>query len=301
MRIIIAGGAGFIGRTLQRLWKEKHDLVILSRSPGDGYIAWDGKTLGTWKMALQGADVLLNLAGRSVNCRYTEENQKAIYDSRLDSTRVLGLAMAESKNPPKIWLNSSSATIYRHSLDTPMTEEGGELGTGFSVDVCQKWEATFFQAPTEARRVALRSSMVMGSEPGGPFRAMLALAQLGLGGKMAGGKQMMSWIHELDFARALDWIIESEDLEGVINVAGPNPLPQAEFMKHLRDAVGMRIGLPAAKWMLEVGAAVLGTETELLLKSRYAVPERLLKSGFEFEFPTWREAAMDLTHTVLVG
>ena len=300
MKIVIPGGSGFLGRTLAKHFAaEGHEVAILTREPRDqplDYIqyAWDGKSLGPWAHAFEGADAIFNLAGRSVNCRYNEANKAAIYASRLDSTRVVGEAIAACKKPPQVWIQSSSATIYRHAEDQPMDEETGELGKGFSVDVCQKWEKTFFSTETpQTRKVATRTAMVMGCEAGGPFEVFAKLARRGLGGHMGSGRQFVSWIHALDYARALEFLIE-EPLTGVVNISSPHPLPNREFMRVLRQAVRAPFGLPTPAWLLEVGAFFMQTETELPLKSRRVVPGRLLAEGFRLEFENWEDAARDL-------
>lgn len=275
------------------------DVVVVSRnaktlSPAR-VVAWDGVTLGAWAGQLEDADCVLNLAGRSVNCRYDARNRAEIVGSRVASTRVLGLAIAACARPPRVWLNSSSATIYRHAEDRAMDEASGELGSGFSVDVVRAWESTFFEARTpHTRRVALRTAMVMGPQAGGPLEVFLRLARFGLGGRMGPGTQFVSWLHDVDFCRAVEWLIAHDTIDGVVNVAAPNPLTNAEFMRVLREACGAPFGLPATKWMLEIGAIALRTETELPLKSRRVVPRRMLDAGFEFEFDTWASAAPDL-------
>jgi uncharacterized protein (TIGR01777 family) len=300
-RLILAGGAGFIGRVLARHFSAAGwEIIVLTRRPraaesGTRFVGWDGESVGAWAAELEGADALVNLAGRTVNCRYTARNRQEIYDSRLKSTAALGAAIAKCEQPPKVWLNSASATIYRHALDRPMDETTGEIGSGFSVDVCQRWERAFFDAPTPAtRRVALRAAMVFGPGSGGVFEAFHRIVRMGLGGTLGRGEQFVSWIHERDFARAVEWLIARDDVSGVVNLASPNPLPNHEFMRVFRQACGMRIGLPAACWMLEIGAFFLRTETELLLKSRRVVPGRLRDSGFTFEFPELRAALSDI-------
>lgn len=301
MKIVIPGGSGYLGRLLaSHFAAQSHEVAVLTREPVDqpkDYIqyAWDGRSLGSWAHAFEGADAIINLAGKSVNCRYNEANKAAIYASRLDSTRVVGEAIAAVKQPPRVWINSSSATIYRHAEDRPMDEETGEIGTGFSVDVCQQWEKAFFDAPTpQTRKVATRTAMVMGAGEGGPFDVFYKLAKLGLGGAMGSGGQFVSWIHADDFARAIEWLIERDDIEGVINLSSANPLPNKDFMREIRRAVGVPIGLPAPKPLLEIGALFMGTETELPLKSRRVVPTKLLATGFHLQHPTWPEAAKDL-------
>jgi uncharacterized protein len=266
-------------------------------------MAWDAEHLGPWTGQLEAADVVINLAGRSVNCRYDRWNRREILESRVRSTELLGHAISTLRNPPGLWLNASTAAIYRHSLDREM-DETGELGGNekgapdewrFSIDVAKSWEAAFFSANTPStRKIALRSAMTMSPDRGGIFDQLLRLVRAGLGGKAASGQQYVSWIHGRDFARAMDFLIENENIEGVVNIASPNPVPNSEFMRTLRDAWGIGFGLSAREWVLDLGAFFLRTETELILKSRRVVPGRLLKSGFRFDFPNWSEAAMDL-------
>jgi len=250
-------------------------------------VEWDGKTLGDWTGEIDGADVLVNLAGRSVNCRYNEFNKGVIRSSRVDSTRVLGEAVQRAACPPSVWLNSSTATIYRHAEDRAMDDETGEIGRGFSVDVATAWEQEFFSSSTVGvRKVALRTAMVMGRGEGGPFSVFETLVRRGLGGRMGDGRQMVSWVHFEDFARAIEFLIES-DVSGTVNVCAPGPLRNDAFMKEICSALGAKVALPSPRWLLEVGALVIGTETELPLKSRWVVPSRLLGLGFEFLYQTW--------------
>jgi hypothetical protein len=267
-------------------------------------VEWDGETLGDWAAEFESADAVINLAGQSVNCRYHDHNRKIIKDSRVKSTKVVGDAIAQAWKPPRVWLQASTATIYAHRFDAPNDEATGIIGGTepnapdtwrFSIDVATSWERTLNQAPTPlTRKVLMRSAIIMNPDPGSPFSSLLQLVRLGLGGQAGDGKQYMSWIHDQDFARAVLWLIEHEELEGPVNLASPNPLTNAEFMRALRSAWGMSFGLPAAEWMLELGAFVVRSETELILKSRRVVPARLLQSGFEFQFPTWPDAARDL-------
>lgn len=299
--VIIPGGAGYLGRILAQHFSTcSYRVVILSREPREGegairFVRWDGETLGAWADDFEGATAVVNLAGRSVNCRYTAENRRQIYDSRLRSTQVIGEAIAHCARPPKVWINSSSATIYRHALDRPMDETTGEIGTGFSVDVCQRWEQALNQAKTpHTRTVALRSAMVFGPGKDGVMAAFRRIVRLGLGGKMGSGDQYVSWIHQADFVRSVQWVLEHEDLHGPVNAASPNPLPNAEFLRIFRKACHQPIGLPTPEWMLKIGAFFLRTETELLLKSRRVVPGKLLASGFAFQYPYWQEALEDI-------
>lgn len=299
-RIVIPGGNGYLGGHLARWFDERGwEVVILSRRPatiaGARTVRWDGRTIGRWTKEIDGADVVLNFAGRTVNCRYNAKNRAEIYASRLDSTRVIGQAIAAATSPPPVWLNASSATIYRHAEDRPMDEATGEIGGGFSVDVCQKWEAEFFAAPTlKTRRAALRAAMVMGPGTGGVFEAFYGIARKRLGGTLGKGTQFVSWMHLDDFCRAVEFLIERNDIDGTVNLSSPNPIPNRQFMRDLRTAAGVKIGLPATRLMLEVGAIVLRTEAELLLKSRRVVPGRLVAAGFQFNFPDWLAAAKDI-------
>lgn len=308
LHIVIPGGSGQVGQALAHHFNGLgHAVTVLSRQPKSEpwpVIPWNGRDLGDWSQAIDGADVVINLSGRSVNCRYTERNRREIMDSRVLSTRIIGQAIALANNPPALWLNASTATIYRHALDRPMDEISGELGGNepgtpaswrFSINVATAWEREFFAARTpHTRKVALRSAMTMSPSRGGIFATLFTLVRAGLGGKAASGKQFVSWVHECDFLRAIDFLTARKDIEGVVNVCSPNPLPNMTFMRDLRQAWGTRIGLPAAKWMLEVGAIFLRTETELILKSRRVVPGRLLDAGFTFKYPEWSLAARDL-------
>ena len=282
-------------------------MVVLSRRPDVRpwrVVAWDGATLGDWQREIDGCDVVINLAGRSVNCRYTAANREEILQSRVLSTRVVGQAIATAARQPRVWLQASTATIYAHRYDSPNDEHSGILGGGepsapdswrFSIDVARAWERAFEEAVTDGtRKVALRSAMTLSPDPGGVFDTLLGLARRGLGGRAGDGRQFMSWIHHEDFIAAVRWLIERDDIDGAVNVAAPNPLPNAEFMRILREACGVPFGLPANKWMLEIGAVFMRTETELILKSRRVVPARLLEHGFAFTYPDWRSAAHDL-------
>jgi hypothetical protein len=302
MKLILPGGAGFLGRVLSDYFAPHgYEIVALSRGQqapdGARLVHWDGETLGDWAKELEGADAIINFAGRSVNCRYNDKNKQEIYNSRLNSTRVLGEAIAQCQKSPPLWINSSSATIYRHAEDRDMDEETGEIGHGFSVDVCRRWEEALEEANTpHTRKVTLRTAMVFGPQSGGVMDAFASLAKRGLGGTLGPGTQWMSWIHVEDFARTVEWILQHNELFGAINCAAPNPLPNREFMQILRETANAPIGLPVTSWTLEIGAFFMGTETELLLKSRRVVPGELLKSGFVFRFPDWRAACENILH-----
>jgi uncharacterized protein (TIGR01777 family) len=305
VKVVIPGGTGQIGSVLARHFRgEGHTVVVLGRSAGDGVVAWDARTLGAWASELDGADVVINLAGRTVNCRYTEENLEQMMSSRVDSTRVVGEAIAAAKRPPRVWLQMSTATIYAHRFDAPNDEATGIIGGNEpdvpaywkrSIDIAVAWEATLDAAPTpHTRRVALRTAMMMSPDREGIFDVLLGIVRKRLGGAIAGGAQYVSWIHDRDFIAAITHLIARDDLTGPVNLAAPNPLPYKQFMRDLRDAAGVRLGLPATAWMARLGAWVLRTDAELTLKSRRVVPGRLLSSGFTFQFPEWRQAAADL-------
>jgi uncharacterized protein (TIGR01777 family) len=307
MKIVIPGGSGQVGTVLARAFqRDGHEVVVISRRPAAGpgrVIAWDGRTLGDWSKELDGCDAVINLAGRSVNCRYTAANRKAILDSRVLSTRVVGEAISRASRPPGVWLQASTATIYSHRYDAANDETSGLLGGEerdapdtwkFSIDVARAWEVAFDQSAVPSRKVALRSAIVMSPDPGGTFDTLLGLVRRRLGGSAGDGRQYVSWIHHEDFVDAVRWLIEHEEIDGVVNVASPNPLPNREFMRALRQAAGVPIGLPPTRLMLEIGAVFMRTETELILKSRRVVPGRLLDRGFVFNHPIWREAAVEL-------
>jgi uncharacterized protein len=313
LRIVIPGGSGQMGQMLARSLQERgHHVTILTRGPYTApwqTVHWDGDQIGPWVETLEGADVCINLAGRSVNCRYHAKHRREIYHSRIGTTRLLNRVISELDNPPRVWLNASTATIYRHALDRPMDETTGQLGGyelisktrhapakwNFSARVAKDWEGAFFETPTpRTRKVALRSAIVFSPVPGSTFAIFLNLVRVGLGGTQGSGNQFVSWIHETDFARAVEFLIGRDDIEGPVNIAAPNPLPNREFMQALRDAWDMPNGVPAPRPLLEIAAFVLRTESELVLKSRCVVPRRLLEAGFRFEFSEWTEAAVDL-------
>jgi uncharacterized protein len=309
MRIVIPGGSGQVGTILARHFASTgHDVVVLSRNvlavPENWrLVGWDARTLGAWVDTIDGADVVINLAGRSVNCRYTPENRTAIINSRVESARVLGHAIAQVSRPPSVWLQASTATIYSHRFDAPNDDVTGIVGGDepqvpgtwrFSIDVAKQWEAAALaHTLPSTRTVLLRSALTLSPDTGGVFDVLAKLVRFWLGGSNGSGRQYVSWIHETDFISAVEWCI-ARDLSGAIAVAAPGPVPNAEFMRTLRKALGVRIGLPATTWMLEIGAIAMQTETELILKSRRVVPTRLLEDGFSFAFPEWEAAAADL-------
>ena len=307
-KIVVTGANGFLGKYLCH-WFAKLDweVVAISRSGGVPKVArdvrWDGRTLGPWAEELNGAEVLVNLAGKSVNCRYGEKNKAAIFSSRLESTKVIAEAMRGCETPPRLWLNSSTATIYRHAEDGPQDEVTGELGEGFSVEVAKAWEKALFESevPEGVKKVALRTAIVLGNEAGSVFDYLRKLAWLGLGGRMGSGRQKMSWIHVDDFCRVIEWMIEKKDLRAFYNLAAPNPTDNAGCMAGFRKIAGRGFGLPATTRMLEIGTFLMRSETELVLKSRWVLPQRLEEEGFEFRWPGFEEALEHLEGRPGVG
>ena len=323
MRILLPGGSGQVGTLLARhLHAAGHEVTVLSRTPEAQarrpwrVLAWDGLTPGPWAEEIDRSEAVIHLSGRSVNCRYTSENRQAIYDSRTKPTLLLGQLIAASPTPPRVWMNASTSTFYRHALDRPQDEFTGELGDrpeergtrephdlpetwSFSIDVAHRWEQAFAGVATpRTRKVRLRSSMVMSPDAGGVFSVLSGLARVGLGGTQASGRQFVSWIHDADYCRATDLLLErpeiTDETDGVVNLSAPGPMPNRDFLRVLRRAWGQPIGLPAPKVALAAGALVMRTETELILKSRWVVPTLLRRNGFQFRFPHWIDAAQDL-------
>ncbi len=309
MKIAIMGGTGQVGTILARAFhKNGHEVIVFGRqSPKPEpwrTEQWNPANLSVWSKKLEDIDVLINLAGRSVNCRYTPKNRKEIIDSRVESVRAIGSAISAASRPPKLWLQASTATIYAHTYSAPNDEAYGVIGGTepdapdtwrFSIEVATAWEKAFDEIPlSQIRRVKLRSAMTMSADPDGIFDTLLALVRRGLGGASGDGRQYISWIHEADFVRAINFLIERDNINDVVNLSSPNPLPNREFMADLRRAWGTKIGLPSAKWMLDIGAVFLRTETELILKSRRVIPGRLLSEGFSFTYPEWPVAAREL-------
>ena len=309
MKVVIPGGSGQVGTILARHFHDAgHEVVVPSRAPTTKVawrvVPWDACTTGPWAGELDGADVVINLAGRSVNCRYTPANRRAIIDSRVQSTRAVGAAISACAPPPRVWLQASTATIYAHRFDAANDERTGIIGGSepgipdtwkFSIDVATASEQALDVARTpHTRKVALRSAMTMSADPGGVFDVLLGLVRRRLGGRSGDGRQFVSWVHEADFIAAVEWLIAHDEVSGAVNVSAPEPLPNADFMRALRDAWGVRFGLPAPRWMLELGTWALRTESELVLKSRRVVPGRLLEAGFAFRFPSWPDVARDL-------
>ncbi|TDW47027.1 hypothetical protein EV144_10543 [Flavobacterium sp. 270] len=298
-KLIIAAGTGFLGQVLVDHFKDKFDkIVILTRGKskivnGIKYVNWNAKSFSGWEKELENAAVLINLAGKSVDCRYTRENKREILLSRIESTKILNKAILACKNPPKHFLNSSTSTIYRFSLDKEMDEENGEIGNDFSMNIAQSWEKAFFKTETpNTLKTALRTSIVLGKN-GGALIPLKTLAKFGLGGKQGKGNQFVSWIHELDFARAIDFIMEKE-VTGVVNLVSPKPIRNENFMALLRKEVRVPFGIPINTFLLKVGSFFIRTESELVLKSRNVIPKRLLESGFKFEFDSLEKALKNL-------
>jgi uncharacterized protein len=313
LRIVMPGGSGQVGRMLAQFFQEHgHHVTVLTRGPYTApwqTVHWDGKHAGPWVETLEGADVCIHLSGRSVNCRATERNRKELYNSRIGPTRLLNHVIAGLADPPRVWLNASTATIYRHALDRPMDEASGEIGGNetisrhrrapkkwnWTIGLARDWEAAFFDHPTpRTRKIAMRTSLVFSPTPGNIFMVLSRLVRFGLGGTQGNGQQYVSWMHEGDFARAVEFLIAHEEMEGPVNLAAPHPLPNREFMAALREAWDVPNGLPAPAPLIALGAFFLRTEPELVLKSRRVIPGRLLDAGFEFEFPEWPAAAEEL-------
>ena len=299
-KIVLAGGNGYLGSVLVNYYRPfTEEIIILSRSDKGvagnlKTILWDAITPGEWESNLEGADMLINLCGKNVNCRYTAKNRKDIIDSRVIPTQLLGKAIEKSKIPPKLWINVTSATIYRHAEDRPQDEQTGEIGYGFSIDVCRKWEDTFFQANTPlTRKVALRMGIVLGNNDG-VFPRLLNLVKLGLGGKQGDGQQYVSWVHEQDAAKCTEWLMHQQGVNGIVNCTAPEPVKNTDLMNSMRKLYGIPCGLSAPAWLLEIGAIMIGTETELILKSRWVVPTRLLENQYKFIFPKLEHAVKDI-------
>ncbi len=295
-KIIIAGGTGFLGKALEHFYiKKGYSVVILTRNPKQSnHVFWDGESLGNWVEELENSKILINLAGKSVDCRYTKRNKTLIYDSRMKSTSILGEALALIHHPPSIWVNASSATIYQHSEENLMKESNGIIGDDFSMNICKSWENTFFANKLpENRKIAIRTSIVLGAQ-GGAILKLRPIVKMGLGGHQGNGNQKISWIHINDFCRAIDFIIQETNLEGAINITAPNPISNKNFMKILRELINVSIGIPQPKFLLEIGTWLLRSETELVLKSRNVYPEKLLEAGFKFKFTDVKSALTDI-------
>ncbi|WDH78052.1 DUF1731 domain-containing protein [Microbacterium esteraromaticum] len=307
-RVVIGGSTGFIGRHLQDAYRaEGREVVTISRSGAD--LTWDDQP--GIDAAVDGAGLVVGLAGKSVSCRYTPANRAEIFRSRLETTAALGTAIARASAPPPLWVNSSTATIYRHAEDRPMTEDDGELGTGFSVEVAKAWERALYERNLpHTRRVALRTAIVLGDA--GVLGPLRRLARVGLGGTQLdgwwpvsrarreagtahdpgarGGRQRFSWIHVDDVLGIIDFLEQQPQLDGPVNASSPTPVDNRAFMAAVRRALGVRFGPPTPRWMLEIGAMGIRTETELILKSRWALPAKLSAAGYTFRHPDLDEA-----------
>ncbi|MDB5013386.1 MAG: hypothetical protein JWQ25_1588 [Daejeonella sp.] len=294
-KIIIAGGSGFLGSSIRkRYYKTDTQVIVLSRSqhPDDEnikYVVWDAKSLGDWTSVLEGSTAVINLVGKSVNCRYTEKNKAEIISSRVLSTEVLGEAIQQSNNPPKVWINAGSAAIFGNSGDE-IKEENSQVGNGFSPHVCKEWERAFNEFETlETRKVFLRIGMVL-QKGGGIIEPFQNLAKFGLGGKMGSGNQYMTWIHEQDFLNIIDWAINDETAQGIIHCASPNPVTNSEFMKAIRTSVRAPFGFPNPSFLIKIGAVFIGTEAELVLSGRRVVSQVLRERNFLFKYPLLHDA-----------
>lgn len=299
-KIVLAGGSGYLGQVLAKHYGDVADeVIILARRKQQEienikYVSWDGKTAGDWCENLSNADLIINLCGKNVNCRYTQKNQTAIIESRVTPTLLLNKVIEKMENPPKVWINVTSATIYRHAEDRPQDEIGGEIGYGFSINVCKQWEESFLSISLpKTRKVTLRMGIVFGRADGA-FPRLLNLVKIGLGGRQGDGEQYVSWVHEQDAALSTQWILENENISGIVNCSAPNAIKNMELMKTLRKTYGISLGLPCPTWMLTFGAWLIGTETELILKSRWVYPKLLEESGFKFQYPTIATATRDL-------
>lgn len=315
-KIIIAGGTGFIGQEMIKYWGRENNIVVLTRKiPGARnnrnkydtlsredlqkvrFVKWDAATVADWAAELEGADIIINLAGKSVNCRYTAKNKKEILESRINATRAIGEAIRRCVRPPALWINSSSATIYRNAEDRPQDDYSTEFENDFSVQVCQQWEKTFNEeSAPRTRKVIMRMAITFG--PGGVLIPYFNLLKFGLGGKQGPGKQMFTWVHIEDTCRMLEWIDANKEISGAYNCCSPHPVSNKEFMAALRKATGKKFGLPAYTWMLKLGAWLIGTETELILKSRWVVPAKILATGFTFKYPLIADAFREIIDKV---
>lgn len=290
-KAILAGGTGFIGKYFEDNFRNLgYAVKIISRQPD--HISWDNQS--EIVEALEDSELVINLAGKSVDCRYNQKNREEILRSRTRTTEILGNAIAACKNAPKLWMNSSTATIYRHADDKPMTEEAGEIGSGFSVEVAKAWERAFFSFDIpNTRQVALRIAIVLGKN-GGVMTPYKNLVRFGLGGVQGSGAQKFSWIHIEDLFQIVLFLKDREELSGVFNCSAPNPVTNRELMNQLRTIMNKSWGLPTPQWMLEVGAFFIGTETELVLKSRWVLPDRLERAGYQFKYDTIEKTLQDI-------
>lgn len=299
-KIVLAGGNGYLGGVLAKHFSPMAaEVIILARKPKRTQgnmvtVVWDATTIGDWCKVLENADLLVNLCGKNVNCRYTDKNKQEIIDSRVIPTTLLAEAIKGLTKAPKLWINTTSATIYRHAEDKPQDEANGDIGYGFSVEVCKAWEKAFFYTQTPStRKVALRVGLVMGRHDG-VFPRLLNLIKFGLGGRQGDGTQYVSWVHEQDVALITEWLTTREEINGTLNCTAPEAIKNTDLMKLIRNAYGIPWGLPAPTWLLAIGAKIIGTETELILKSRWVKPQVLLDQGFQFQYATATAAVHDI-------
>lgn len=299
MKVIIAGGTGFIGRYLSHYFARKGcEVVILSRkesAPKNNirYVQWNGKTLSDWCTELENSDLLINLSGTSVAVRHNEQNKKQIYDSRILSTRVLDQAVSKCENPPKYWFNSSGASVYKTSFTESRDEYYTKWEKEFLTEVVLAWEEEFFKNPNpKVKKVALRTSVVLGKS-GDTYEKLNLISKIGLGGKQGSGQQIMSWIHIEDFARIIEFCMQS-NLEGIINMAAPNPVTNQKLMQTFRKVNHMPIGIPAPEFLIRIGTRIIGVEPDFVLKSYNVISKRLSENGFDFKFPTIEKALESL-------
>ena len=303
-KIIIAGGTGFLGQLLsQSFEKDGYDVVLLSRRsslrPSYGKIVvWNAKTIGPWKEELEHAKALINLTGRSIDCRHTASNRIDILDSRINSTRVLGEAMSSCSNPPAVWFNASSMALYGQCIgNEPAHNENSPIhNKGFLEEVTVAWENEFFKFKIEGvRQVALRISFVLG-QSSGAFPLLNRLARMGLGGAQGSGDQWMSWLHENDWVAIVRFLCLQDQIEGAINLCSPSPVTNFQFMKGLREVVApFGLGLPAPSFGVRLGCALFGSAPELALQSRRVVSVILEEQNFQFQYPSLRDAFRSLS------
>jgi len=290
-KVVIAGGTGFVGSfLLDKFKKDGYEVVLISRQKG--HVNWNQPQ--QILAALEDAELLINLAGKSINCRFTPANKEGILSSRIETTQLLGETILKCQTPPELWINASAIGLYRHSTDKAMSEAEYQTDNSFISEVVQKWENAFFSVkPSKTRQVALRISVVLGKN-GGAFSTLSSLVRFGLGGKQASGKQMFSWIHIHDFYRIIEHLQTNRNLDGVFNCATANPVTNSQLMKAFRKTMQMPLGLPAPEFGIKLGAFFIGTEPELILKSQWVMPQRLIESGFNFDFPQIETALSNL-------
>lgn len=304
-RVVLAGGSGFLGRFLaEELARRGREVVVLTRAPrnGDGNgrvreVAWDGRTTGEWARTLEGAEAVVNLAGRSVNCRYTPANRREIVASRVNAVEAVGRAVLRCSEPPKVFVQAASAAIYGDA-GRRVCDETAPAGRGFSVETCVRWEGAFNSLELAGtRKVLLRIGFVLGRE-GGALGTLSKLTRLFLGGAVGTGRQYVSWLHAADMNRIFLWAVESREAEGTFNATGPAPLTNAEFMESLRRAHSRPWSPPVPVWAVRLGARLMGTEAELALTGRRCLPERLIENNFKFLYTSLDEALRDIHQKV---